>query len=166
MRNRNPFVHYGSPLLASLVAVATIAAFVLGLGGEEFRKGYATLVVVHAIYITLIAYLIWLVFDVRTRRFKPPEVARLIQEDMTLLCRPVEWLGMGTIVTVYYRDGDYERLVGSAEVVNIQQNGFLQVQFSSNFANQADKERASEVLSKIDKDSFVIKPGGFKGEWL
>ena len=149
-----------------MLAVATIAGFVLGLGGEEFRKIYATLIVVHAIYIALIAYLIWIIFDVWTQRFKPPEVARLISEDMILLCRPVEWLGIGALVTVYYRDGDYERLVGSAEVVNIQQNGFPQVQFSNAYETQADKDRALEKLKKIDKDSFIIKPGGFKGEWL
>ena len=166
MRNKNLFVHYGSPLLGSLLAVATIAAFILGLGGEEFRKGYATLVLVHAVYITFIAFLVWLVFDVRTRRFRPPVVARVVHEDLMLLCRPVQWLGIGAAVSVYYRDGDYERLVGSAEVVNIQQNGFPQVQFTNDFTTQTDRERASEELSKIDKDSFVIKPSGFKSEWL
>lgn len=164
-RSTNPYAHYGSPILGAALATTAFAGFVLAIGGEEFRKAYAVPIVLSAFYLTVISFLIWLVFDTRSQRFKLPEVAKVIGEDLILLCRPVDWLGMGAAVSVYRNDGDYERVVASAEVINVQQNGLVQIKLLGSSEVPEEREHAVQELSKIDKASFVIKPGGLKGEW-
>ncbi|WP_234180015.1 hypothetical protein [Sphingopyxis sp. NFH-91] len=159
----NPYTHFGKPLLGSGLATMAIGGFLLAVGGEEFRKAYAREVFIHCIYAAAIGFLVWLVFEVRTNRFKFPEVARVIHQDLILLCKPEDWLGMGAAVSIYRSDGDYERIVGPAEVINIQQNGLVQIQVLDVFEDEVERQQLTEALRAIDKAHFVIKPGTMKG---
>ena len=70
---------------------------------------------------------------------------------------------MGAAVSIYRSDGDYERIVGPAEVINIQQNGLVQIQLLDIFEEDAERQELAEALRAIDKGHFVIKPGTMKG---
>lgn len=158
-RNSNPYLHFGRPLLGSLLATVAVAGLVLGLGGEKFRTNYATYVVIHVVYLTVIGFLIWLVFDVRAQRFKLPAVKKLIEDQLVLVCEPEEWLGYGAIVAIYRSDGDYERSVGTGLVINIQVNGLVQVKVVGGFDEDTQPEQLREELKGMQMSDIIIKPG-------
>jgi hypothetical protein len=155
----NPYTHYGKPLLGSALAAIAAGGFVVGVGGESFRSSYWTYVVTHVVYLTLVGFLVWLVFDVRTRRFKLPEVRAFIDDNLVLLCEPVEWLGYGAAVGIFRREGEYERPVGGGQVINIQDNGLVQVEIVKPFIAGENSDEFRSTIRNIKTSDFIIKPG-------
>lgn len=154
----NPYIHYGRPLLGSLLAFATIAALILGLGGEQLRSGYWQYVAINTIYLTIIGFLVWLVFDVRSSRFKLPSVKKRIEDQLILVCGREDWLGYGAAVAIYARDGDYESPLATGLVSNIQANGLVQIQIIEGF-NDEDESSLKSRIQGVQLIDFIIKPG-------
>jgi hypothetical protein len=156
--NENPYVHYGKPFLGSLLATVTIGGFILAVGGEAFRAAHWLYIALHVAYLTVVGFLIWLVFDVRSGRFKLPKVKKRIDDQAILVCEPEDWLGYGASVAVYQKDGDYERPLATGQVSNIQANGLVQVQLVEAFSGN-DMDVFREELTAVQLTDFIIKPG-------
>jgi len=154
----NPYIHYGKPALGSLLAFATIAALLLGLGGEQFRAGYWQYVAINTAYLTVTGFLIWLVFDVRSSRFKLPSVKKRIDDHLILVCGREDWLGYDAAVAIYERDGDYESPLATGLVSNIQANGLVQIQIIEGFNNE-DEAALKTRMQGVQLTDFIIKPG-------
>jgi hypothetical protein len=159
MPSRNAMTHYGKPAIGIFLALISIAGLVLGLGGEAFRQTYANLTIVLMLHWFAILYLIWLAFDFRSASFALPRVKSVQLEEGVLLVSRKEWLGMGVAVLIFRQDGDYERLLASGEVVNIQENGLVQIGLHTPDLDHDDTERLRNRLTSAPIDRLIVKPG-------
>ena len=156
-RSGNPFAYYGKPLLAALLAWVAICAAIITLGGENVRSNYWHIIAINIFYLTIVSFLIWLVFDVRQDRFKLPNVKMLIEDLLILVCEPEGWLGYGSRVAIFYNEGGYERPLADGYVYNIQANGLIQIKLYD--FEQEDEASLRERVTSIQFDDIVIKPG-------
>lgn len=76
-----------------------------------------------------------------------------------LLLEPSPVFGHEILVSIFYKDGDFEVLVGSGFILTVQENGLIQVLVTDNFNDQNEKFWANvcgndhQILSRL-----LVKP--------
>lgn len=84
-----------------------------------------------------------------------------MQQDgikLILLLEPNEWFSYDSLVTIYKLDNEFEQIFGIGKVINVQQNGMIQIGLIQILDKTSD---TFEKLSNNDKDiieRIIIKP--------
>lgn len=147
-------------LFAELTVFAGMASVLAGiyvvailLMGEAWVERNALYLLTHGAYWILISLLICAMFMmVGGNAFVSPKVIKVIDEKILLLSKS-NWIGHQTHVAIYSFDDDFERLIASGRVINIQSNGLIQIHVELLLENYS-----IDHLSKI-KSTLIVRPG-------
>ena len=130
--------------------------------GDTWRAGYANIATVNAIYLSVILYLLWFILSRSSPDFLGTPVVRAIHDKSLLLVDGAPWLSLGVMAAIYTKENDYERLVCTGEVINVQANRLVQVSIREVDHAFGDLEAVEKKLAEINKDSILIRPGLFR----
>ncbi|WP_294275088.1 hypothetical protein [uncultured Sphingomonas sp.] len=156
---RNQIQHYGGPLIAILLGLATIAGLALTLGGETFRAASAIWFLVLIPHWLVILFLCWLANDFRVHALALPKVKSVHPNEDFILVSEKDWLGMEVSVLLFKQEGNFERLLCAGVVSNIQQNRLVQIRLITT-GLEADERK--QLINKINDgrlDTLIVKPG-------
>jgi len=149
-------------LILALVAILTAVTSSLYIGVVLF-------------VITSLAILIWTFYRVADDLFNEnvslknnknylPPVFQVMKEGSRILCflKPSDLFSYNAAVTFYYYHENYERPVGLGEVVNIQDDGIIQVELASIFESYEDiverfTQNNSKCLERIRVKPVILK---------
>jgi hypothetical protein len=159
MVQRNPIAHYGKPMVSIVLGWASLLGLVIALGGESFRSSWWIWIAFIFVHWTTISYLIWLAFDFRSSGYSTPTVKLFYREQDLILVNQKDWLGMNVAVLLYKQEGDYERLLCPGTVINIQDNGLVQIHLSIDGLESEEISRVRTKLNDGNLSSLIIKPG-------
>lgn len=158
MRAHTNALDHLKPLAGVILSVAAIAGTILAFGGEEYRKAYGTLTLVLSVHWVIILFLMTLANELARRDFPLPSAKRYLAESEILLVENKPWLGMGSSVSVFLQDSEFERLICNASVLTVQQNGLVQLKLLPSPFGMADPETINRALSG-PVAALIIKPG-------
>ena len=159
MRPANPITYYGRPLFKIILAWIAIVGLPFVLGGEDFRSSYWLWFAVLTPHWVLISYLVWLAFDMRTNAFSSPPVRSVRIEEGVLIVGHRDWLGVSVAVLVFKQEGEFERLLCAGNVINVQQNGLVQIAISTSGLDDNEVRQVKEKISDGENHTLIIKPG-------
>ncbi len=91
--------------------------------------------------------------------YSNPKVKHVMKDYGLLIVERSPWLGMGVATSVYTVQGDLERLVCAGHVINIQQNGLVQIKISCTEAGLTHWNDVWNELSSKSADSLIVRPG-------
>lgn len=76
-----------------------------------------------------------------------------------LLLEPSPMFGHESLVSIFYKEGDFEVLVGSGFILTVQENGLIQVLVTDNFYEQ-DEDFWSKVCGNDHQilSKLLVKP--------
>jgi hypothetical protein len=147
----------GSKLFKALGGIFAFLAATLGVVALFVERAslmsHWYVLAIHYIYLYLIILLAWFHFETKgSATLSLPRVI-LIYENGILLVEGKDWLGTGVAVAVYVMTNDFEQLICSGEVINVQRNGLVQIQTTDPVTDDWE-----ETL-KRSKNSLLIRPG-------
>jgi hypothetical protein len=156
---RNQIQHYGGPLIAILLGLASLAGLVLALGGEEFRAATATWFVVFIPHWLVIFYLCWLANDFRNHALALPTVKYVHPTEDVILVSEKDWLGMQVSVLLFKQEGSFERLLCAGVVSNIQQNKLVQIRLVTSDMDGDVRQQLANNINKGGLETLIVRPG-------
>ena len=159
MGSINPIKYYGRPVIGITLALATGIGAILGLGGETVRAEYATWLLLLFPHWLAIIYLVWLAFDFRAGAISLPKVKAVHLAEGFILATEKDWMGMSVSVLIYKQEGDFERLLCSGIISNIQQNRLVQIRL---LVTDLETEEAQQLAARLNDgqlNTLIIKPG-------
>ena len=140
-----------------LIGGITVAGAVLAAVGAFMRDFYnnnEAIIYNNALYWVLFPAILYAVRFRHRSVFIPPKVRKIMPNGL-LLVEECEWLGHGTVVSLYRMKDDYEIFLTNAHAVNVQSNKLIQLRPISD---------SDEKIGPMDdfKDDIIIKPGTYK----
>ena len=155
--------------LKHAAAVGTIITFMIGLVsfmgwwfGDAWKSEHGNIAIVHAGYCAVILYLLWFILSRASPNFLGTPVVRAIHDKSLLLVEGAPWLSLGVMAAIYTKENDYERLVCTGEVINVQTNSLVQVSIREVDEAFGDLEAVEKKLAEINKEFILIRPGLFR----
>lgn len=105
----------------------------------------------HAIYLSILLFMVFLLSEKpRETPLALPKV-KLVNEQY-LLTEKVNWMSIGTSVSIHLLEGEFEILKATGKVTNIQQNDLVQIELVEIAGTIADE------ISK-NREKILVKPG-------
>ncbi len=146
-------------ILGAIVALITIVGW---WQGEEFRVEYANVAILNGVYLIIVFYLLWIIIDRRPPDFLGVPVVKAIHDHKILIVEGAPWLAMGVMTAIYTKEDEYERLVCTGEVVNVQANKLVQIHIRDHEEVFNDVKTVADKLEAMSKDSILVRPGLFR----
>ncbi|MBB3998617.1 hypothetical protein [Aureimonas pseudogalii] len=146
-----------------VLGVATILGLLAFIYGEQWRATHAWLAVLNGSYIVVILYLFWIILARRVPQFiGAPKVVKVIDGQIVIV-KDAPWLSLGVSVAIYIVDGEFERLVGDGEVINVQTNALAQIRLRNHVDLFRDISDLASRLDAADRTNILVRPGLYKG---
>lgn len=160
---RKKVLRHARALAAILATVTAIIAVIGWWQGEDWRVSYSNLAIVNGVYWILLLYLLWIILSRNTPDFLGVPLVKAIHDKKLLIVDGAPWLSLGVMTAIYVKDGEYERLVCTGEVVNVHTNKLVQIHIRGYEEIYNDIEAVGEKLNQTSKDAILIRPGLFRG---
>lgn len=159
---RKALLRHAGAVAVILGAVAAIISLYAWRQGEDWRLEYSNLAIVNGIYWILLLYLFWIILSRNAPDFLGVPIVKAIHDKKILIVDGAPWLSLGVMAAIYVKDGEYERLVCTGEVVNVQTNKLVQIHIRDYEDIYNDIEAAGEKLNLTSKEAILIRPGLFR----
>jgi hypothetical protein len=142
--------------------IAAIVGVIVLWKGEAWRAQYINWCLMHGIYLTIIIYLMWmLIKSSNSERFPLPKIKTLRDEGI-IVTDYCNWLGVRVAVSIFVLDDRFEQFLCSGEVINIQQNGLVQIRLFHP-TERIDVADLISALKSKNSENVLIKPAVAQG---
>lgn len=89
-----------------------------------------------------------------------PKITAVLPNGVVLV-RDAPWLSMHVSVSVYFLEGEFERLLCSGRVLNVQSNHLVQIELLLDGRGMSSISEVLETLQKNELERVLVKPGLF-----
>gem|GEM_PF-5279744 len=160
---RKGVIKHAAAFAAIFAAITALIGLIGWWQGEQWRVAFSNIAVVNGFYWNLIFYLMWILLNRETPDFLGIPIVKAIHDKRMLIVDGAPWLSLGVLTAIYVKDGEYERLVCTGEVINVQTNKLVQILVREHEDAYEDIDAATEKLAQTSKDAILIRPGLFRG---
>ncbi|MBB3568722.1 hypothetical protein [Rhizobium sp. BK491] len=159
---RKAVIRHAGAFAAIFAATTALIGIIGWWQGEQWRVTYSNIAILNGVYCILILYLLWIILSHDTPDFLGVPVVKAIHDKKLLIVEGTPWLSLGVMTAIYIKDGEYERLICTGEVVNVQTNRLVQILVRENDDVFGDIDAATEKLAQTAKGAILIRPGLFR----
>lgn len=159
---RSTLLAHAGALGAAFAFVAALVSVIGWWQGERWRIDHGNLAILNAVYWILILYLLWVLLSRKVPDFLGAPLVKAIHDKKLLIVDEAPWLSLGVLTAIYVKDGEYERLVCTGEVINVQSNNLVQILIREYEDIYSDIEDVGAKLQHTSKDAILIRPGLFR----
>ncbi|MTJ05900.1 MAG: hypothetical protein FH759_14620 [Sediminimonas qiaohouensis] len=133
--------------------VAGVVAMIALFAGDKWFQVNKHLTLAHAIYWVIILFLLYIISTKPEPSGLPLPKVKLVRDNGHILIENSNWLSVGTMCAIYLLEGDFEVLQCTGQVINIQEDGLVQV-----ITQPINGNNYVQQL-KENKDAILVKPG-------
>ena len=145
-------------VVSAVVALAALAS--------EMVRGHIGVVALFGVHWVLLAHLVRCILEHECPKyFGNPKVKHVMRDDGLLIVERSPWLGIDVATSVYRVQDDFERLVCAGHVINIQQNGLVQIRVSCTETGLPSWNDVWNELGSKSADSLIVRPGLHQGRF-